>query len=96
MTRKKKTRSLADKVTIRTGRRKDYKKWRHENPDQVVSSPRFTAKKRQQRKLQAARKLARQEQGQDIAIHKDAPDASGSSQADPSKTDPPKTEKKDH
>ena len=28
MTRKKKTRSLADKVTIRTGRRKDYKKWR--------------------------------------------------------------------
>ncbi len=26
MTRKKKTRSLADKVTIRTGRRKDYKK----------------------------------------------------------------------
>lgn len=74
MTRKKKTRSLADKVTIRTGRRKDYKKWRHENPDQVVSSPRFTAKKRQQRKLQAARKLARQEQGQDIVIHKDAPE----------------------
>ncbi|HSH48398.1 MAG TPA: hypothetical protein VK991_07420 [Halomonas sp.] len=72
MTRKKKTRSLADRVTIRTGRRKDYRKWRHENPDQVVSSPRFTAKKRQQRKLQAARKLARQEQGQEIAIHKDA------------------------
>lgn len=76
MTRKKKTRSLADKVTIRTGRRKDYKKWRHENPDQVASSPGFTAKKRQQRKLQAARKLARQEQGQDIAIHKDAPEQS--------------------
>ncbi|WP_027966578.1 hypothetical protein [Halomonas halocynthiae] len=71
MTRKKKTRSLADKVTIRTGRRKDYKKWRHENPDQTASSPRFTAKKRQQRKLQAARKMARQEQGQEIAIHKE-------------------------
>lgn len=69
MTRRKKTRSLADKVTIRTGKRKDYKKWRHENPDQVVSSRRFTQKKRQQRKLQAARKLARQEQGASIAIH---------------------------
>ena len=51
MTRKKKTRSLADKVTIRTGRRKDYKKWRHENPDQVTSSRRFVAKKQQQRKF---------------------------------------------
>jgi hypothetical protein len=69
MTRRKKTRSLADKVTIRTGKRKDYKKWRHENPDQVTSSRRFTQKKRQQRKLQAARKLARQEQGAGIAIH---------------------------
>ncbi|MEQ4539407.1 hypothetical protein HBJ58_14345 [Halomonas desiderata] len=69
MTRRKKTRSLADKVTIRTGKRKDYKKWRHENPDQVTSSRRFTQKKRQQRKLQAARKLARQEQGGGIAIH---------------------------
>ncbi|QOR38462.1 hypothetical protein HNO52_08030 [Billgrantia diversa] len=69
MTRRKKTRSLADKVTIRTGKRKDYKKWRHENPDQVVSSRRFTQKKRQQRKLQAERKLARQEQGASIAIH---------------------------
>ena len=69
MTRRKKTRSLADKVTIRTGKRKDYKKWRHENPDQVASSRRFTQKKRQQRKLQAARKLARQEQGSGIAIH---------------------------
>ncbi|MCE8040460.1 MULTISPECIES: hypothetical protein [unclassified Halomonas] len=69
MTRRKKTRSLADKVTIRTGKRKDYKKWRHENPDQVTSSRRFTQKKRQQRKLQAARKLARQEQGASIAIH---------------------------
>jgi len=76
MTRRKKTRSLADKVTIRTGKRKDFKKWRHENPDLVTSSRRFTQKKRQQRKLQAARKLARQEtEGQPIAIH---PDASGS------------------
>jgi hypothetical protein len=71
MTRRKKTRSLADKVTIRTGRRKDYKKWRHENPDQVVSSTRFTQKKRQQRKLQAARKLARQEASPGIDIHPD-------------------------
>jgi len=71
MTRRKKTRSLADKVTIRTGKRKDYKKWRHENPDQVTSSQRFTQKKRQQRKLQAARKQARQEQSPTIAIHPD-------------------------
>ncbi|MHB0774041.1 hypothetical protein [Halomonas sp. WWR20] len=63
MTRRKKTRSLADKVTIRTGRRKDYKKWRHENPDEVTSSRRFVQKKRQQRKLQAVRKMARQQQG---------------------------------
>lgn len=69
MTRRKKTRSLADKVQIRTGRRKDYRKWRHENPDEVTSSRRFTQKKRQQRKLQAARKLARQEAGVPIAIH---------------------------
>ncbi|MCL7941163.1 hypothetical protein M8009_12795 [Halomonas sp. ATCH28] len=69
MTRRKKTRSLADKVQIRTGKRKDFKKWRHENPDQVTSTTRFTQKKRQQRKLQAARRMARQEQGQPIAIH---------------------------
>ncbi|RUR36448.1 hypothetical protein [Vreelandella populi] len=69
MTRKKKTRSLADKVTIRTGRRKDYKKWRHDNPDQVAPSRRFVAKKQQQRKLQAVKKLARQQSGQNIAIH---------------------------
>ncbi|PRY73613.1 hypothetical protein [Halomonas ventosae] len=69
MTRRKKTRSLADKVQIRTGKRKDFKKWRHENPDQVTSTTRFTQKKRQQRKLQAARRLARQESGQPIAIH---------------------------
>ncbi len=69
MTRRKKTRSLADKVQIRTGRRKDFKKWRHENPDQVTSSTRYTQKKRQQRKIQAARKLARQESGEGITIH---------------------------
>ncbi|MDN3526121.1 hypothetical protein QWY79_12685 [Halomonas sabkhae] len=69
MTRRKKTRSLSDKVTIRTGRRKDYKQWRHENPDEVGSSRRFVSKKRQQRKAQAARKQARQESGQQIAIH---------------------------
>ncbi|MDN3556718.1 hypothetical protein [Halomonas maura] len=74
MTRRKKTRSLADKVTIRTGRRKDYKQWRHENPDEVTSSRRFTQKKRQQRKLQAARKLARQETGPSIEIHPDTPE----------------------
>jgi len=69
MTRKKKTRSLADKVTIRTGKRKDYRRWRHDNPDEVVSSRRFTAKKRQQRKLQAARKLARQQQAGKLDLH---------------------------
>ncbi|WP_447528640.1 hypothetical protein [Vreelandella sp. TE19] len=74
MTRKKKTRSLADKVTIRTGRRKDYKKWRKDNPDQVTSSRRFVAKKQQQRKLQAVRKLARQQEGQAIEIHPDSKD----------------------
>ena len=69
MTRRKKTRSLADKVTIRTGKRKDYRRWRHDNPDEVVSSRRFTAKKRQQRKLQAARKLARQQQAGKLDLH---------------------------
>ena len=69
MTRKKKTRSLADKVTIRTGKRKDYRRWRHDNPDEVVSSRRFTEKKRQQRKLQAARKLARQQQAGKLDLH---------------------------
>ena len=69
MTRRKKTRSLADKVSLRTGKRKDFKKWRHENPDQVTSSRRFIDKKRQQRKLQAARKLARQQQAPGIQVH---------------------------
>jgi len=74
MTRRKKTRSLADKVQIRTGKRKDFKKWRHENPAQVTSTTRFTQKKRQQRKLQAARKMARQDSGQPIAIHPETSD----------------------
>ncbi|GAB2718418.1 hypothetical protein [Halomonas garicola] len=76
MTRRKKTRSLADKVSIRTGRRKDYKQWRHENPDQVGQSKRFAAKKEKQRKLQAQRRLARQQSAPDIEIHpatKDSP-----------------------
>jgi len=75
MTRRKKTRSLADKVTIRTGRRKDFKKWRHENPDEVVSSRRYTQKKRQQRKLQAAKRLDRQQSAPTIDIHPEAKDA---------------------
>lgn len=80
MTRKKKTRSLADKVQIRTGKRKDYKKWRHENPDQVVSSRRFTQKKLKQRKLQAARKLARQQQEAiNIEIHPSSPESGNES-----------------
>ena len=74
MTRRKKTRSLADKVTLRTGRRKDYKKWRHDTPDQVAPLRRFVAKKQQQRKLQAARKMARQESGPSIPIHPDKQD----------------------
>ena len=69
MTRKKKTRSLADKVTLRTGRRKDYRKWRHENPDEVTSSRRFVQKKRQQRKAQAARKQARQQEAPSLNLH---------------------------
>ncbi|SFH79064.1 hypothetical protein [Modicisalibacter xianhensis] len=69
MTRKKKTRSLADKVTLRTGRRKDYRKWRHENPDEVTSSRRFVQKKRQQRKSQAARKQARQQDAPRLDLH---------------------------
>lgn len=60
MTRRKKTRSLADKVTIRTGKRKDYRRWRNDNPDEVQSSARFVNKKRNQRKAQAASKLDRQ------------------------------------
>ncbi len=69
MTRRKKTRSMADKVTIRTGRRKDYRKWRHENPDEVTSSRRYTQKKRQQRKAQAARKLAREQRAPKLDVH---------------------------
>lgn len=78
MTRVKKTRSLADKVTIRTGRRKDYRKWRHENPDQVTPSQRYTDKKRQQRKLQAERKLAREQNAPKIDVHGPRNDADSS------------------
>lgn len=60
MTRRKKTRSLADKVTIRTGKRKDYRRWRHENPDEVTSSRRYVDKKTRQRQIQAERKRQRQ------------------------------------
>lgn len=77
MTRRKKTRSIADRVTIRTGRRKDYKKWRHENPDQVVSSRRYLQKKRDQRKLQAARKLERQKDAPTLDVHGAAPSDEG-------------------
>ncbi|WP_192036658.1 hypothetical protein [Halomonas sp. YLGW01] len=77
MTRKKKTRSMADKVTIRTGRRKDYKQWRHDNPDEVASSRRFTRKKQDQRKQQAARKLERMQQAQSIAIHPERSSSDG-------------------
>ncbi|WNK21485.1 hypothetical protein P1P91_07395 [Halomonas piscis] len=80
MTRRKKTRSLADKVSLRTGRRKDYKQWRHENPDQAGPSKRFAAKKQKQRKLQAQRRLARQQNAPDIEIHpatKGSPDNEG-------------------
>ncbi|SHL96943.1 hypothetical protein [Vreelandella subglaciescola] len=79
MTRHKKTRSLADKVKIRTGRRKDYKKWRHENPDEAGPSRRFVSKKQQQRKQQAQKRLERQQNAPTIEIHpsapKDAPDS---------------------
>lgn len=73
MTRHKKTRSLADKVKIRTGKRKDYKKWRHENPDETGPSRRFVSKKQQQRKLQAQKRLARQQNAPTIEIHPSAP-----------------------
>lgn len=69
MTRRKKTRSIASRVTIRTGRRKDYKKWRHENPDQVHSTQRYVNKKRKQRKEQAARKMERQHAGTTLELH---------------------------
>ncbi|WP_251976463.1 hypothetical protein [Salinicola avicenniae] len=60
MTRRKKTRSLADKVTIRTGKRKDYRRWRHDNPDEVSPSRRYVDKKTRQRQQQAERKRQRQ------------------------------------
>lgn len=73
MTRRKKSRSIADKVQIRTGRRKDFKKWRAENPDQVHSGPRYVAKKKDQRKSQAAAKLERINAAPLLPLHPDAP-----------------------
>ncbi|MAM56669.1 MAG: hypothetical protein CMN25_04980 [Salinicola sp.] len=73
MTRRKKTRSLADKVTIRTGKRKDYRRWRHDNPDEVAPSRRYVDKKTQQRKLQAERKRQRQS-APPLPLHKPAND----------------------
>ncbi|SDL70991.1 hypothetical protein SAMN05661010_02373 [Modicisalibacter muralis] len=87
MTRAKKTRSMADKVTIRTGRRKDYRKWRHENPDQVASSKRYTDKKRQQRKLQAERKLARERSAPTIDVHGQHDGENGSEAGNESEND---------
>ena len=76
MTRRKKSRSMADRVMIRTGRRKDYKQWRHENPDQVKSSDRYTRKKLKQRKVQAARKQARQQNAPVLPLHTDHSESS--------------------
>ncbi|MGC3873049.1 hypothetical protein ACPF7Z_07245 [Halomonas sp. GXIMD04776] len=69
MTRRKKTRSLADKVSLRTGKRKDYRKWRRDNPDEVAPSRRYVEKKRQQRKAQAARKLERERSAPTLELH---------------------------
>ncbi|REC96100.1 hypothetical protein [Kushneria indalinina] len=83
MTRRKKTRSLADKVTIRTGKRKDYRRWRHDNPDQLHSTPRFAAKKRDQRKNQAASKLERQRrEATTLPLHSQDNDTSSDSSQD--------------
>ncbi|WP_110664970.1 hypothetical protein [Salinicola halophilus] len=78
MTRKRKTRSLADKVTIRTGKRKDYRRWRHDNPDEVsTTSRRFVSKKTEQRKEQAERKRQRQS-APPLPLHKGDGDPEGS------------------
>lgn len=77
MTRKKKTRSMASRVTIRTGRRKDFKKWRHENPDQVHSSEKYTRKKTKQRKQQAARKQERQANAPVLELHANEDNSAG-------------------
>ncbi|QQK63473.1 hypothetical protein F8A90_04555 [Cobetia sp. cqz5-12] len=82
MTRRKKSRSIADKVQIRTGRRKDFKKWRAENPDQVHSGPRYVAKKKDQRKSQAAAKLERMNAAPLLPLHPDAPTKEDSSSKD--------------
>lgn len=72
MTRRKKTRSLADKVQIRTGKRKDYRRWRHDNPDEVTSSRRYVDKKTKQRQDQAERKRQRQS-APPLPLHKSMP-----------------------
>ncbi|MDL2190034.1 hypothetical protein QQF40_01330 [Cobetia sp. LC6] len=82
MTRRKKSRSIADKVQIRTGRRKDFKKWRAENPDQVHSGPRYVAKKKDQRKSQAAAKLERMNAAPLLPLHPETPVKEDSSSKD--------------
>ncbi|WP_048308094.1 hypothetical protein [Halomonas sp. PR-M31] len=85
MTRRKKTRSLADKVSIRTGKRKDYRKWRRENPDEITPSRRYVEKKRQQRKAQAARKLERERSAPILDLHVTEPVAKSGQEDDNSK-----------
>nr|WP_298416154.1 hypothetical protein [uncultured Halomonas sp.] len=85
MTRRKKTRSLADKVSIRTGKRKDYRKWRRDNPDEVTPSRRYVEKKRQQRKAQAARKLERERSAPTLDLHVTEPVAKPGQEDDNSK-----------
>ncbi|OPX55632.1 hypothetical protein SAMN02745127_01395 [Oceanospirillum multiglobuliferum] len=60
MTRIKKTRSLKGKANIRTGKKDDYREWRHERADDA-NKPKsaFQKKKAKQRKEQAAKKLER-------------------------------------
>ncbi|WP_106477068.1 hypothetical protein [Phytohalomonas tamaricis] len=81
MTRRKKTRSLADKVMIRTGRRKDYRQWRNETPDATGSSKRTISKKAKQRKEQAARKQDRQRrEATPLPVHPQHPEDSAAGQ----------------
>lgn len=60
MTRIKKTRSLKGKANIRTGKKDDFRQWRHEQAEQG-NKPKtaFQKKKSKQRKEQAAKKLER-------------------------------------
>ncbi|SEI38430.1 hypothetical protein SAMN05421831_101150 [Allopseudospirillum japonicum] len=61
MTRRKKTRSLADRVNLKTGRKSDFKSLRQREAEKGDPAPltRFALKKRKQRQQQAARKQAR-------------------------------------